>query len=109
MLTITRANIRCSTLARLCLFTVDLIDHKAEADRYAVPDLLSLISEQTEALVSATEGSSDNSLLIDAGCLAQAARELYDPHGGAHNDEAAAVLYQLEGVLSCAECDDFSA
>ena len=101
-------NVRCSTLSLLCGYAADLMNHTDPADRYAVCDLLSLISEQSSAIVTDTEGTEGNYTMIDARCLAEAARQLYDPHGGARNDEAAAVLYQLEGVLTCAECDDFS-
>lgn len=101
-------NARCSTLSRLCEHAADLMNHDDPADRYAVTDLLQLVVDNAESLITLTEGREGSEYLIDARYLAGAARYLYSPHdGGATNNEAAAVAYQAAGVLQCAENEDY--
>ncbi len=85
---------RFRTIAQLCELAVNLMNHDDPADRGAVPDLLSLIVEQIEAIARNTDNIADQAELY-----AKTAKKLYR-RNGANDDETAEILYTLSDLLT---------
>ena len=90
----TQINARFRTIAHLCELAANLMNHDDPADRGAVPDLLSLIVEQIEAISKNTDNIAEQAKIY-----AQAAKKLYR-RNGANDDETAELLYNLSDLLT---------